>query len=77
MDTEKIKPVFSFNHTRFIRVQFQSKTAQHLLHLLFNLLSVTPQQDNEIIRIPDQCSADSRHLEHFVERMQVYITQQR
>jgi transposase-like protein len=58
-------------------VQLQAKTSQHLLHLLFNLLTVTPQQDNEIIRIPYQCSRNSRHLEHFVERMQVDITQQR
>jgi hypothetical protein len=48
MHAEKIKAVFSFNHTRFIRVQLQAKTPQHLLHLFSEPLSVTPQQDNEI-----------------------------
>ena len=48
MYAEKIKPIFSFYYSRFIRVQLQAKTPQHLLHLLFDLLSVAPQQDDEI-----------------------------
>jgi hypothetical protein len=67
--TKKIKSFPGMHNPGLVLVQLQAKTAQHLPNLFKHPIAVTPQQDNEIITVPNQISAYSRHLEHLIKRV--------